>query len=108
MLTDRLGQQVVLNCHQSVHICDDLVQGSFAFGAANGLLRKMVPSLERFQTTVLDLTDTDAMDDTAALVRFSIFRCSAPGSKLCIATHSARQLCNVEAHVIHITSAAVH
>lgn len=43
-------------------------QGSFAFGAANGLLRKMVPALERFDTTILDLTDTDDMDDTAALV----------------------------------------
>lgn len=46
-----------------------LWQGSFAFGAANGLLRKMVPALEQFDVTILDLTDTDDMDDTAALVR---------------------------------------
>jgi len=44
-----------------------MLEGSFAFGAANGLLRKMVPALERFDTTILDLTDTDDMDDTAAL-----------------------------------------
>lgn len=30
----------------------------------------MVPALERFNTTILDLTDTDDVDDTAALVPF--------------------------------------
>ena len=33
------------------------MQGSFAFAAANGLLRKVVPSLQQFDTLILDLTE---------------------------------------------------
>lgn len=37
--------------------CCKCTQDSFAFGAANGLLRKVVPSLQRFDTMILDLTE---------------------------------------------------
>lgn len=70
-----------------------MLEGSFAFGAANGLLRKMVPSLETFETTVLDLTDTDAMDDTAALaVEELLTKSSSLGRQLYICGAGAKVL----------------
>lgn len=36
---------------------DVLSQNSFAFAAANGLLRKVVPAIDRYDAVILDLTE---------------------------------------------------
>jgi hypothetical protein len=41
------------------------VQGPFAFGAANGLLRKVVPSIQQFDAVMLDLTEVRTRNSVA-------------------------------------------
>jgi MFS superfamily sulfate permease-like transporter len=43
------------------------VKGPFTFGAANGMVRKILPTIEAFDVAVVDLTDVEILDDNAAL-----------------------------------------
>lgn len=43
------------------------MQGPFTFGAANGMIRKVLPVLESYDVSILDLTSMDMLDDNAAL-----------------------------------------
>lgn len=43
------------------------MQGSFTFSASNGMLRKMLPKMEDFRASVVDLTNVSLIDGDAAL-----------------------------------------
>lgn len=42
-------------------------QGVFTFNAANGIVRKLLPTMDKYTVTILDLTNVGVMDDSAAL-----------------------------------------
>lgn len=44
-----------------------MLEDSLAFAAANGLVRKVVPAFKQFDAVILDVTEVDPVDDTAAL-----------------------------------------
>ncbi|GMH41764.1 hypothetical protein BSKO_09674 [Bryopsis sp. KO-2023] len=43
------------------------MQGSFTFSASNGMLRKLLPKMEKFRASVIDLSSVSLVDGDAAL-----------------------------------------